>query len=326
MALKILVVGGAGYIGSHMVKRLGEAGVEVVTLDNLSSGHRDAVTCGEFVQGDIADRTLLDSLFASRTFDAVMHFASHIEVGESVRLPLKYYRNNVSNTLTLLEAMQAAKIDKFIFSSTAAIFGTPQYSSIDERHPRSPINPYGRTKHMVEQILDDLDRAHGLRAVCLRYFNAAGADPSGALGERHDPESHLIPLTLQAASGRRPSIAVFGSDYDTPDGTCIRDYVHIVDLCEAHWLALQSLLGGSGSQQYNLGNGDGFSVLEVIETVRRVTGREFKVVKEARRPGDPPRLVADATAARSTLGWTPKYPSLETIVEHAWNFEQTRPR
>lgn len=326
MALKILVVGGAGYIGSHMVKRLGQVGVDVVTLDNLSSGHRDAVTCGEFVQGDIADRALLDSLFASRKFDAVMHFASHIEVGESVRLPLKYYRNNVSNTLTLLEAMQAAKIDKFIFSSTAAIFGTPQYSPIDERHPRSPINPYGRTKHMVEQILDDLDRAHGLRAVCLRYFNAAGADPAGALGERHDPESHLIPLTLQAASGRRPSIAVFGSDYDTPDGTCIRDYVHIVDLCEAHWLALQSLLGGAGSQRYNLGNGDGFSVLEVIETVRRVTGREFKVVKEARRPGDPPRLVADATAARSTLGWKPTYPSLETIVEHAWNFEQKRLR
>jgi len=326
MALKILVVGGAGYIGSHMVKRLGEAGVEVVTLDNLSSGHRDAVTCGEFVQGDIADRTLLNSLFASRTFDAVMHFASHIEVGESVRLPLKYYRNNVSNTLILLEAMQTAKIDKFIFSSTAAIFGTPQYSPIDERHPRSPINPYGRTKHMVEQILDDLGRAHGLRAVCLRYFNAAGADPSGALGERHDPESHLIPLTLQAASGRRPSIAVFGSDYDTPDGTCIRDYVHIVDLCEAHWLALQSLLGGAGSQQYNLGNGVGFSVLEVIETVRRVTRREFKVVKEARRAGDPPRLVTDATAARSTLGWEPKYPSLETIVEHARNFEQKRPR
>jgi UDP-glucose 4-epimerase len=298
----------------------------VVTLDNLSSGHRDAVTCGEFVQGDIADRTLLDSLFASRTFDAVMHFASHIEVGESVRLPLKYYRNNVSNTLTLLEAMQTAKIDKFIFSSTAAIFGTPQSSPIDERHPRSPINPYGRTKHMVEQILDDLDRAHGLRAVCLRYFNAAGADPSGALGERHDPESHLIPLTLQAASGRRPSIAVFGTDYDTPDGTCIRDYVHIVDLCEAHWLALQSLLCGAGSQQYNLGNGDGFSVLEVIETVRRVTGRDFKVLKEARRAGDPPRLVADATAARSTLGWTPNYSSLETIVEHTWNFEQKRPR
>ncbi|MEY2624244.1 MAG: hypothetical protein RL412_19, partial [Pseudomonadota bacterium] len=272
------------------------------------------------------DRALLDSLFTSRKFDAVMHFASHIEVGESVRLPLKYYRNNVSNTLTLLEAMQAAKIDKFIFSSTAAIFGTPQYSPIDERHPRSPINPYGRTKHMVEQILEDLDRAHGLRAVCLRYFNAAGADPSGALGERHDPESHLIPLTLQAASGRRPSIAVFGSDYDTPDGTCIRDYVHIVDLCEAHWLALQSLLGGAGSQQYNLGNGDGFSVLEVIETVRRVTRREFKVIKEARRTGDPPRLVADSTAARSTLGWAPKYPSLETIVEHAWNFEQKRPR
>lgn len=326
MGLRILVVGGAGYIGSHMVKRLGAEGAEVVTLDNLASGHRDAVLCGEFVQGDIADRALLDSLFASRSFDAVMHFASHIEVGESVRLPGKYYRNNLANTLTLLEAMLAGGVGRFIFSSTAAIFGTPQYTPIDERHPRAPINPYGRTKNMVEDVLADLDRAYGLRAVCLRYFNAAGADPEGALGERHEPESHLIPLTLQAAAGRRPAISVFGTDYDTPDGTCIRDYVHIVDLCEAHWLALQSLMAGGSSQQYNLGNGDGFSVLQVIDTVRKITRRDFAVKSEPRRAGDPPRLVADSRTARETLGWKPKFPSLDTIVEHAWNFEQRRGR
>lgn len=324
MPNKILVVGGAGYIGSHMVKRLGEEGAQVTTLDNLVSGHRDAVLCGDFIEGDMADRQLLDALLASQRFDAVMHFASHIEVGESVRLPAKYYRNNVANTLTLLEAMQAAGIDKFIFSSTAAIFGTPQYTPIDERHPRAPINPYGRTKLMVEEVLGDYERAYGLRAVCLRYFNAAGADPAGRLGERHDPESHLIPLALQAASGRRAQISMFGTDYDTPDGTCIRDYVHIADLCEAHWLALQALLSGSPGAAYNLGNGEGFSVREVIETVRRVTGRPLVVKEEARRAGDPPRLVADASAARTRLGWKPRYPSLETIVEHAWNFERTR--
>jgi UDP-glucose 4-epimerase len=272
----------------------------------------------------MADRALLDALLASQSFDAVMHFASHIEVGESVRLPSKYYRNNVANTLTLLEAMQAAGIDKFIFSSTAAIFGTPVYTPIDERHPRAPINPYGRTKLMVEEILHDYEHAYGLRAVSLRYFNAAGADPSGRLGERHDPESHLIPLSLQAASGRRAAISMFGTDYDTPDGTCIRDYVHIADLCEAHWLALQALLAGSPGAAYNLGNGEGFSVREVIDTVRRVTGRPLVVKEEARRAGDPPRLVADASAARTRLGWKPRYPALETIVEHAWNFERAR--
>jgi len=324
MTLKILVVGGAGYIGSHMVQRLGDEGAQVTTLDNLVSGHRDAVLGGEFVAGDMADRALLDSLMAARKFDAVMHFASYIEVGESVRLPAKYYRNNVANTLTLLEAMQRAGIDRFIFSSTAAIFGTPQYTPIDEQHPRVPINPYGRTKLMVEDILGDYTRAYGLRAVCLRYFNAAGADPAGRLGERHDPESHLIPLALQTAAGRRSAISMFGTDYDTPDGTCIRDYVHIADLCDAHWRALQSLLEGGSSAAYNLGNGEGFSVREVIETVRRVTGRSFVVKEEARRAGDPPRLVANAHAARTQLGWTPRYPALETIVEHAWNFERAR--
>ena len=324
MSLNVLVVGGAGYIGSHMVKNLCGRGVNVTTFDNLCSGHRDAVLGGEFIEGDLADRAALERVFAARRYDAVMHFASFIEVGESVAQPAKYYRNNVSNTLNLLECMQAAGVEQFIFSSTAAIFGTPQRVPIDETHPTNPINPYGRSKLMVEQMLADLARAHGLRSVCLRYFNAAGADPDGQLGERHNPETHLIPLVLQAASGRRPFMSVFGTDYDTPDGTCIRDYVHVADLCEAHWLALQSLAQGAGSQAYNLGNGDGFSVFEVIDTVRKVTGREFTVKHETRRAGDPSRLVADSSAARQKLGWVPKYPSLQTIVEHAWAFEQRR--
>ena len=322
--MNILVVGGAGYIGSHMVKRLGQRGCAVTTLDDLSSGHRDAVLTGDFVQGDMADTELLRGLFAARKFDAVMHFASFIEVGESVREPAKYYRNNVANTLALLAAMREAGVDRFIFSSTAAIFGSPQYVPIDERHPRAPINPYGRTKNMVEDVLSDYERAYGLRSVCLRYFNAAGADPEGKLGERHDPESHLIPLALQAASGRRAGLSVYGTDYDTPDGTCIRDYVHVSDLCEAHWLALESLRDGASSQAYNLGNGNGFSVLEVIETAKKVTGVDFVVKHEARRAGDPPRLVADASAIKAKLGWSPRYADLDTIIAHAWAFERSR--
>ena len=322
--MNILVVGGAGYIGSHMVKRLGQRGCAVTTLDDLSSGHRDAVLTGDFVQGDMADTELLRGLFAARKFDAVMHFASFIEVGESVREPAKYYRNNVANTLALLAAMREAGVDRFIFSSTAAIFGTPQYVPIDERHPRAPINPYGRTKNMVEDVLSDYERAYGLRSVCLRYFNAAGADPEGKLGERHDPESHLIPLALQAASGRRAGLSVYGTDYDTPDGTCIRDYVHVSDLCEAHWLALESLRDGASSQAYNLGNGNGFSVLEVIETAKKVTGVDFAVKHEVRRAGDPPRLVADSSAIKAKLGWSPRYADLDTIIAHAWAFERSR--
>ena len=319
--MNILVVGGAGYIGSHMVKRLGQLGCSVTTLDNLSSGHRDAVLCGDFVHGDIADQTLLHELFAAKQFDAVMHFASFIQVGESVQHPAKYYQNNVVNTLNLLGAMQAFGVRRFIFSSTAATFGEPQYTPIDERHPQQPINPYGRTKLMVEQALAYYDKAYGIKSVCLRYFNAAGADPDGQLGERHDPETHLIPLVLQAASGRRPHINVFGRDYDTPDATCIRDYIHIADLCEAHWLALQSLMAGGGSQAYNLGNGNGFSVQEVIDTACRVTGRAIKVVDGPRRAGDPARLVADSRLARKKLGWQPRYSDLSTIIEHAWKWE-----
>lgn len=320
--MKILVIGGAGYIGSHMVKLLGVRGCAVTTLDNLSSGHCDAVLFGDFVHGDLADKVLLANLLQAGRFDAVMHFASFIQVGESVQKPAMYYANNVINTLYLLDAMRTAGVQRFIFSSTAATFGEPQYTPINERHPQAPINPYGRSKLMIEQVLEDYDRAYGLKSVCLRYFNAAGADPEGKLGERHDPETHLIPLVLQAASGRRADIAVFGRDYDTPDGTCIRDYIHINDLCEAHWLALQSLMQGAGSQRYNLGNGAGFSVQEVIDAARRVTGRPIAVRDAPRREGDPARLVADATLARQQLAWAPQFSDLETIVAHAWAWEQ----
>ncbi|MEW6133732.1 MAG: UDP-glucose 4-epimerase GalE [Pseudomonadota bacterium] len=317
----ILVVGGAGYIGSHMVKFLDRLGCHVVTLDNLSGGYRDAVLAGEFVEGDIADLDLLQELFAGGGFDAVMHFASFIQVGESVREPGKYYRNNFSHTLNLLDAMCTAGVNNFIFSSSAAIFGEPDYLPIDEAHAKKPINPYGRSKLMVEEVLADYARACGLRSVSLRYFNAAGVDPDGELGERHEPETHLIPLVLQAASGRRPHVSVFGRDYDTPDGTCIRDYIHVMDLCEAHWLAVQSLFDGSGSRAYNLGNGSGFSVQEVIDAAQRVTGRKIPVVDAPRREGDPARLVADATLARKALGWAPRYADLETILRHAWAWE-----
>ena len=319
--MNILVVGGAGYIGSHMVKRLGQLDCQVTTLDNLSAGHRDAVLCGEFVQGDMADVALLNRVFAQGQFDAVMHFASFIQVGESVQEPAKYYANNVVNTQHLLDVMRAHGVKKFIFSSTAATFGEPQYVPIDEAHPQQPINPYGRTKLMVEQALADYDKAYGLKSVCLRYFNAAGADPEGQLGERHEPETHLVPLVLQAASGRRAHISVFGRDYDTPDGTCIRDYIHIVDLCEAHWLAVQHLANGGASESFNLGNGQGFSVQEVIHTARQVTGRMIAVQEGPRRAGDPARLVADATRAREVLGWQPQFADLATIIAHAWRWE-----
>ncbi len=320
----VLVVGGAGYIGSHMVWLLGQKGVDVVTLDNLSSGHRDAVLHGQFVHGDIADRQILDKVFREHQFDAVMHFASFIQVGESMQDPAKYYQNNVVNTLNLLNAMCAHGVDKFIFSSTAAIFGEPEYSPIDEAHPKRPINPYGWSKLMVEQALADYDRAYSLKSVCLRYFNAAGAHPDGLLGERHEPETHLIPLVLQAASGRRPHISVFGRDYDTPDGTCIRDYIHILDLAEAHWLALQYLQSGKESSAFNLGNGNGYSVESVIQTARRVTGETIPVQEGRRRLGDPARLVANADKIKQELSWQPAYADLDAIVEHAWHWEDSR--
>lgn len=320
--MHILVVGGAGYIGSHMVKMLCRKGIDVTTLDNLSSGHRDAVTGGAFVHGDLADFQVLTSLFSREKFDGVMHFASHIQVGESVTDPAKYYHNNVTCTMNLLDVMCAHHVKCFIFSSTAAIFGEPEKIPIDEKHPKNPINPYGRTKLMVEQILADYDRAYGLRSVALRYFNAAGADPGGSIGERHHPETHLIPLILQAATGRRPDITVFGRDYDTPDGTCIRDYIHVEDLCQAHLLALERLLDGASSNVYNLGNGSGFSVQQVIDAAVRISGRSIVVVDGERRAGDPARLIADSTKALEELGWQPAYADLEAIIKHAWQWEQ----
>ena len=320
----LLVVGGAGYIGSHMVKMLAQAGYGVVVLDNLCTGFADAARYGTLVVGDLADPVALKALFTAHEFAAVLHFAALSQVGESVQAPDRYYRNNVANTLNLLDTMVRHQVQRFIFSSTAAIFGEPESATITEAHPQRPINPYGRSKRMVEEILADYGHSFGLRSVALRYFNAAGADPEGELGERHDPESHLIPLILQAASGRRSQIAVFGTDYPTRDGTCIRDYIHVWDLCQAHLLALQHLLADGESLALNLGNGLGFSVQEVIDGAGRVTGRKIPVRQEARRAGDPAILVADSAQARERLGWQPEYADLDTILAHAWAWEQQK--
>jgi len=316
--LTILVTGGAGYIGSHAVKMLLAAGYHVVTLDNLSTGYQDAVLGGDFVLGDIADRAKLERLFTDYAFDGVMHFAASVQVEESVQNPIKYYQNNVAATLNLLDAMIAHHVKVLIFSSTAAIFGEPQYVPVDEHHPKQPLNPYGKTKWMVEQILADYDKAYGLKSVCLRYFNAAGADPEGEIVERHNPVTHLIPLVLQVAAGQRESINVYGQDYATPDGTCIRDYIHVNDLCQAHLLALEQLLAGAESNVYNLGNGVGFSVKQVIETVRKVTSKTIPVTITKRRAGDSAHLVANSKQAQESLGWQPQYADLSTLIMHSW--------
>jgi UDP-glucose 4-epimerase len=321
--VNVLIVGGAGYVGSHMAKTLAALGDSVTVLDNLSTGYRDAVPeKARLVVSDLSQRGFLYNFLEQNDFDAVMHFASCIDVAESMRDPGKYYQNNVANTLKLLEAMIANGVRHFVFSSTAAVYGEPKYFPIDEDHPLMPINPYGSSKYMAEKILADFDRAHGLKYVTLRYFNAAGADPDGSLGERHDPETHLIPLLLQVAAGKREHLELFGLDYDTPDGTCIRDYVHVSDICSAHLGALDALLGGSSSATYNLGNGSGFSVLEVIAAVESVTGRRLEIREGPRRPGDPARLVADASRAHRELSWSPRFPGLLQIVEHAWAWER----
>lgn len=319
--MQVLVIGGAGYIGSHMVKQLSISGIDVITLDNLSCGYRDSVKYGKFVEGDLGNINVLDKLFSENSIDAVMHFAAYIEVGESVIDPGKYYLNNTSHTQVLLDAMVRHDIEYFVFSSTAAIFGEPAYTPIDESHPKQPINPYGRSKWMVEQMLEDYGRAHGLKSTSLRYFNAAGADHDGTLGERHNPESHLIPLILQAASGRRENIKIFGSDYATEDGTCIRDYIHVNDLCTAHLLALQHMQKTGNSACYNLGNGEGFSVQQVIDCTQEITSKMFSVVKTARRAGDSAILVADSALAKKELDWKPEFNQLETIIETAWRWE-----
>ncbi|MGK7948600.1 MAG: UDP-glucose 4-epimerase GalE [Xenococcaceae cyanobacterium] len=323
----ILVTGGAGYIGSHAALALKKAGYGVVVLDNLAYGHpeiiKDVVQV-ELVVGDTNDRSLLDELFATRNITAVMHFAAYIAVGESVKEPGKYYRNNVSSTLNLLEAALAAGINKFVFSSTCAVYGMPKEIPMTENHPHNPLSPYAASKDMVEQILADFDRAYGLKSVAFRYFNASGADPSGKLGEDHDPETHLIPLALLTALGKRETLYIFGTDYDTPDGTAVRDYIHVNDLADAHVLGLKYLLDGGESQVFNLGNGNGFSVREVIETARKVTGTEIPAREIERRPGDAPILIGSSDKARKILGWNPQYADLTQIITHAWQWHQQR--
>ncbi|MBW4499982.1 MAG: UDP-glucose 4-epimerase GalE [Scytonema hyalinum WJT4-NPBG1] len=323
----ILVTGGAGYIGSHAVLALKNAGYEVVVLDNLSNGHRELVEQVlqvKLIVGDTSDRPLLDNIFTTHNITAVMHFAAYIAVGESVTDPAKYYHNNVAGTLTLLEAMLAASINKFIFSSTCALYGVPKFVPLTEDHPQDPISPYATTKWMVERILSDFDTAYNLKSVRFRYFNAAGADPTGLLGEDHEPETHLIPLVLMAALGKRESILIFGTDYPTTDGTCIRDYIHVTDLAQAHVLGLEYLLKGGDSEVFNLGNGSGFSVREVIESAKEVTGAEIKIEERDRRPGDPPILVGSSDKASKVLGWRPQYPNIKDILTHAWQWHQRR--
>jgi UDP-glucose-4-epimerase GalE len=323
---EILVVGGAGYIGSHMCKALARNGFVPVTLDNLARGHRQAVQWGPLITGDMDDPDLLDRLFSNHDFGAVMHFAAFAYVGESVENPALYYRNNLAAPMVLLDAMVRHGIDRFIFSSTCAIYGEPQQIPIPENHPQQPINPYGWTKKTVEQILADFGRAYGLNSVSLRYFNAAGADPEGEIGEDHDPETHLIPLVLQTALGQRERVRIFGDDYDTDDGTCVRDYVHVNDLAAAHLLALAHLLDGGRGGAYNLGNGRGYSVRQVIDTARRVTGRAIAADPAPRRAGDPARLVGSSETFKSTFGWQPRFADLETIIETAWHWHRNHPR
>lgn len=316
----ILVTGGAGYIGSHTCKALAKAGYTPVTYDNLVSGHEWAVQWGPLIRGDILNRSQLEEAFRQYKPSAVMHFAAYADVGESVEEPLKYYTNNLVGTVNLLEVMRDFSNKHFVFSSTCATYGIPQTIPISELHPQHPINPYGASKLMVEQILADLSAAHGLQSISLRYFNAAGADPDGEIGEGRHSDGHLIPLVLQAAAGQRPHITIYGTDYDTPDGTCVRDYVHVTDLAGAHVLALKTLVSGSGSKNYNLGTGKGFSVREVIQTAQSVTGCMIAVIEGCRRPGDPPQLVADAIRAENDLGWKPMYDDLNLIIETAWNW------
>ena len=319
----ILVIGGAGYIGSHMVRMLAKQGYNPVVFDNLSKGHREAVANYPFELGDLGDKARLTEVFKKYGIEAVMHFAAFAEVGESVKEPSKYYHNNVAKVLDLLDALVENDIKYFVFSSTAATFGEPIRPKIDESHPQNPINPYGNTKLMVEKILADFDTAYGLKATALRYFNASGADDPGEIGDSHNPETHLIPIVLQAAAGKRASIKMFGTDYPTPDGTCVRDYVHVNDLARAHILALEKMFKDNVSERFNLGSGNGFSVAEIVKEAKRITGIDFTVEKAPRRDGDPAVLVADSAKAERILGWKPQY-NLTRIIETAWNWEQHR--
>lgn len=322
----ILVIGGAGYIGSHMALKLRSAGVPHLIFDNLEQGHRAAIRESPLFEGDLRNADDLRRCFRDHpAIDVVVHFAAYISVGESVHEPARYFHNNTTAVIGLLDVMRESGIDKFVFSSSAAIFGEPQYVPIDEKHPKAPESPYGESKLIVERVLEAYDVAYQTRSVCLRYFNASGADPEGRIGEDHRPESHLIPLALLAAAGRRPALKLFGTDYPTPDGTCVRDYIHVDDLAAAHLLAIQHLRSGGESRRYNLGNGTGFSVREVLESVARVVGRPVPVEEAPRRPGDPAVLVAASDQIRQDWGWTPQVPDLDTIVRHAWQWLEANP-
>ncbi len=320
----ILVTGGAGYIGSHYVLFERSRGNEVLVLDDLSLGHREAVLDAPLIVADLSDAAVLDSIFRSYPIDAVVHFAALASVPESVAYPDRYYRHNVAHTVTLMEAMLRHSVRLMVFSSSCATYGDPVYTPMDEAHPQQPINPYGESKRICERMLEAFDAAYGIRYASLRYFNAAGADPEARIGESHNPETHLIPIVLQVASGIRPSVAVYGSDYGTPDGTCVRDYIHVLDLAQAHGLALDRIRAGSPSGAFNLGTGTGQSVRQIIGVCRKVTGRDIPVEEAARRAGDPPILVASSSKAREVLGWRPRYAAIEDIVSSAWRWEQHR--
>ncbi|MCM3289097.1 UDP-glucose 4-epimerase GalE [Paenibacillus sp. MER 180] len=323
--MAVLVTGGAGYIGSHTVAELLARGEEVVIVDSLETGHKDAVLGGTLHIGDIRDSAFLDSVFAQHSIDAVIHFAAYSLVGESMSNPAKYYDNNVHGTLVLLEAMRKHQVSRIVFSSTAATYGEPERTPIEETEATNPTNVYGETKLTMERMMRWFDQAHDIRYVSLRYFNAAGAHANGKIGEDHRPETHLIPLVLQTALGQRKEMKVFGNDYPTADGTCIRDYIHVSDLADAHVLAVEYLRGGGQSDVFNLGSGNGFSVLEVIQTAERVTGRSVPTVVEERRAGDPAVLIASANKAKSVLGWNPKRDDLNVLIESAWKWHQARP-
>jgi UDP-glucose 4-epimerase len=320
--MKVLVTGGAGYIGSHTVKDLLQHGYEVVIVDNFSSGHRELICGGEVIQADLRNKDEMEAVFRQHKIDAVLHFAALIQVGESYQDPQKYYLHNLFTSLNLLEIMLRHQVKNFIFSSSAAVYGPPQKIPIEENHPLNPVNPYGMTKFMVEKILADYSRAYGLQYVSLRYFNAAGADPEGQLGELHSPETHLIPNILLHLLGKNPDFQVFGHDFPTPDGTAIRDYIHVTDLARAHVLALEKLFAGNGSQVLNLGSSRGYSVLEVIKTAEKITGRKVTLRFASRRLGDVPVLLASSHLAEDWLGWERKYSDLETIIQTAWQWHQ----
>lgn len=321
----ILVTGGAGYIGSHTVKLLLEKGYDVLIYDSMELGHPDAVLGGTLVKGDLLNRSELDAAFAGYPVDAVIHFAAYAAVGDSVANPDKYFNNNMVGGLNLIDTARKYGVNRIIFSSSAATYGEPEHIPIEETHPQNPTNPYGETKLMFEKILKWYDVAYGIKSVSLRYFNAAGADPEGRIGEDHDPEQHLIPIVLQTALGQRECVKVFGADWDTPDGTCVRDYIHVNDLADAHLLALRALENNAQTTAYNLGNGDGQSVKQVIDAAAAVVGRSIPWESSPRRPGDPARLVASSEKLKRELGWKPRYPDLHTIIEHAWNWHSKHP-